>query len=181
LKKAVFRTSGDLIAISYLERLQSQQSSVYYRGRLETSYLDFGLDAGQLFNLLNTSELYIKNEDGSIGTRIRFGRTPWKMIFKLHMDEVNNYSFKPYFTKNEKEVPIDEKTKILTVNPIWFYREGKLNFCDFPLSYSYVKSFVDESLYINLGKDEYQSFISEYLAKVSLSTFNSEANQFFLT
>lgn len=164
----VFRTSGDLIAISYLERLQSQQSSVYYRGRLETSYLDFGLDAGQLFNLLNTSELHIKNEDGTIGTRIRFGRTPWKMAFKLQMDEVNNYTFKPYFVKNEKEVPIDEKTKILTVNPIWFYRDGKLNFCDFPLSYSYVKSFVDETLHIMLGKDEYQSFISEYLAKLPI-------------
>lgn len=75
----VFRTSGDLIAISYLERLQSQQSSVYFRGRLETSYLKFGLDAGQIFNLLRLSELHIKNEDGSIGTRIRFGRKPWKL------------------------------------------------------------------------------------------------------
>ncbi|MEJ2544035.1 MAG: DEAD/DEAH box helicase [Calditrichaceae bacterium] len=164
----VFRTSGDLIAISYLERLQSQQSSVYYRGRLETSYLDFGLDAGQLFNLLNTSELHIKNDDGSIGTRIRFGRKPWKLVFKLQTDENNNYIFKPYFVRDEVEIPIDENAKILTVNPIWFYRDGKLNFCNFPLSYSYIKSFVDEKLQVNLHKDEYQSFISEYLAKLPI-------------
>jgi non-specific serine/threonine protein kinase len=164
----VFRTSGDLIAISYLERLQSQQSSVYYRGRLETSYLDFGLDAGQLFNLLGTSELHIKNEDGSIGTRIRYGRKAWKLIFKLQTDEFGNYTFKPYFARDEKEIPINDKTRILTVNPIWFYRDGKLNYCDFPLNYSYIKSFIDENLQIMLSKDEYQSFISEYLAKLPI-------------
>ena len=164
----VFRTSGDLIAISYLERLQSQQSSVYYRGRLETSYLDFGLDAGQMFSLLNTSELHIKNDDGSIGTRIRFGRKPWKLVFKLQTDESSDYIFKPYFVRDEVEIPIDENAKILTVNPIWFYRDGKLNFCNFPLSYSYIKSFVDEKLQVHLHKDEYQSFISEYLAKLPI-------------
>ena len=164
----VFRTSGDLIAISYLERLQSQQSSVYYRGRLETSYLDFGLDAGQLFNLLNTSELHIKNDDGTIGTRIRFGRKPWKLAFKLQTDEQNDYVFKPYFVRDDFEIPIDDNSKILTVNPIWFYRDGKLNYCDFPLSYSYIKSFVDEKLHVFLHKDEYQSFISEYLAKLPI-------------
>lgn len=164
----VFRTSGDLIAISYLERLQSQQSSVYYRGRLETSYLDFGLDAGQLFNLLGTSELHIKNEDGTIGTRIRYGRKPWKLVFKLLIDDQGNYSFNPYFVRGEREIAIDNITKILTVNPIWFYREGKLHFCDFPLSYSYIKSFIDEKLKISLSRDEYQSFISEYLAKLPI-------------
>ena len=164
----VFRTSGDLIAISYLERLQSQQSSVYYRGRLETSYLDFGLDAGQLFNLLNTSELHIKNDDGSIGTRIRFGRKPWNLVFKLQIDESSDYVFKPYFIRDEVEIPIDENSKILTTNPIWFYTDGKLNFCDFPLSYSYIKSFVDEKLHVYLHKDEYKSFISEYLAKLPI-------------
>jgi len=163
----VFRTSGDLIAISYLERLQSQQSSVYYRGRLETSYLDFGLDAGQIFNLLSTSELHIKNEDGSIGTRIRFGRKPWKLVFKL-IEQEDHYTFKPFFVREDKEEAIDEKTKILTVNPIWFYRDEKLHYCDFPLSYSYIKSFIDEKLNIILSKDEYQSFISEYLAKLPI-------------
>ncbi|HGY55599.1 MAG TPA: hypothetical protein ENK44_07865 [Caldithrix abyssi] len=164
----VFRTSGDLIAISYLERLQSQQSSVYYRGRLETSYLDFGLDAGQIFNLLRTSELHIKNEDGSIGTRIRFGRKPWNLIFKLEIDEAGDYRFTPYFKKDDREIEINKTTKILTVNPIWFYRDGKLHYCDFPLSYSYVKSFVDEDLTIKLSKKEYQSFVSEYLAKLPI-------------
>ncbi|MCB0281771.1 MAG: SNF2 helicase associated domain-containing protein [Calditrichae bacterium] len=163
----VFRTSGDLIAISYLERLQSQQSSVYFRGRLETSYLKFGLDAGQIFNLLRLSELHIKNEDGSIGTRIRFGRKPWKLRFKLISDETC-YRFQPYFQRDEEEVPIDQKANILTVNPIWFYREGKLYTCDFPLSYSYIKSFVDEKLQIGLTKDEYHSFISDYLAKLPI-------------
>ncbi len=163
----VFRTSGDLIAISYLERLQSQQSSVYYRGRLETSYLGFGLDAGQIFNLLRMSELHIKNEDGTIGTRIRFGKKPWKLSFKLQTNE-DSYYFQPYFTRDEEEIPIDKDTKILTVNPIWFYRDAKLNFCDFPLSYSYIKSFIDEKLQLSLSKDEYQSFISEYLAKLPI-------------
>jgi len=167
----VFRTSGDLIAISYLERLQSQQSSVYYRGRLETSYLDFGLDAGQIFHLLNTSELHIKNEDGSIGTRIRFGRKPWQLVFKNIIDEENNYIFQPYFVRDDHEIPIDENTKILTVNPIWFYRNGKLNYSNFPLSYSYIKSFVDEMLHIRVSIDEYQSFISDYLAKLPIFPF----------
>ncbi len=165
----VFRTSGDLIAISYLERLQSQQSSVYHRGRLETSYLDFGLDAGQIFNLLRTSELHIKNEDGTIGTRIRFGRKPWEMKFRLVTDEAQtHYEFQPFFVRENEELAIDKTTKILTVNPIWFYREGKLHSCNFPLSYSYIKAFVDEKLQIHLSKDEYQSFISEYLAKLPI-------------
>ena len=164
----VFRTSGDLIAISYLERLQSQQSSVYYRGRLETSYLDFGLDAGQIFNLLNTSELHIKNEDGSIGTRIRYGRKPWQLVFKLNQDEYNNYAFQPHFVRDETEIKIDQSTKILTTNPIWFYRKGKLHYCNFPFRYSYIKSFIDENLSIHLTKDEYQSFISDYLAKLPI-------------
>ncbi len=164
----VFRTSGDLIAISYLERLQSQQSSVYYRGRLETSYLDFGLDAGQIFTLLNTSELHIKNDDGTIGTRIRFGRKPWKLVFKLEQDEYNNYRFQPYFKRDDKEIIIDKNTKILTTNPIWFYRNGKLHTCNFPFRYSYIKSFIDEDMQIHLSKDEYQSFISDYLAKLPI-------------
>jgi len=164
----VFRTSGDLIAISFLERLQSQQSSVYYRGRLETSYLDFGLDAGQIFNLLRTSELHIKNEDGSIGSRIRFGRRPWKLVFKLQSDDDNCYTFKPYFVREDREIPIDENARILTVNPIWFYRDNKLNYCDFPLSYSYIKSFIDEKLQIRVSHKEYQSFISDYLAKLPI-------------
>jgi non-specific serine/threonine protein kinase len=163
----VFRTSGDLIAISYLERLQSQQSSVYFRGRLETSYLKFGLDAGQIFNLLRLSELHIKNEDGNIGTRIRFGKEPWKLRFKLLNDE-NGYHFQPFFQRNSEDLPIDHNTHILTVNPIWFYHDGKLYQCDFPLSYSYIKSFIDEKLKIGLSKDEYRSFISDYLAKLPI-------------
>jgi len=164
----VFRTSGDLIAISFLERLQSQQSSVYFRGRLETSYLDFGLDAGQIFSLLRTSELHIKNEDGSIGTRIRFGRRPWELSFKLIQDEDRNYIFQPFFVRDEIQIPVDEKTKILTVNPIWFYREGKLHRCNFPLNYSYIKSFIDEKLKVIVNKGEYKSFISDYLAKLPI-------------
>ncbi len=167
----VFRTSGDLITISYLERLQSQQSSVYYRGRLETSYLDFGLDAGQIFHLLSTSELHIKNEDGTIGTRIRFGRKPWQLRFKNIMNDERNYEFRPFFVRDEQEIPIDENTKILTVNPIWFYSDMKLNFCNFPLSYSYIKSFIDEGLQIKVQKDEYQSFISDHLAKLPIFPF----------
>ncbi|MCK5346017.1 MAG: hypothetical protein KAR20_21550, partial [Candidatus Heimdallarchaeota archaeon] len=163
----VFRTSGDLIAISYLERLQSQQSSVYYRGRLETSYLKFGLDAGQIFNLLRRSELHIKNEDGTIGTRIRFGKDPWQLRFKLIKEETT-YRFQPYFQRGEDEVIINHKSNILTVNPIWFYRDGKLNHCDFHLSYSYIKSFIDEKLLIGVTKNEYQSFISDYLAKLPI-------------
>ncbi|MCK5853004.1 SNF2 helicase associated domain-containing protein, partial [bacterium] len=163
----VFRTSGDLIAISYLERLQTQQSSVYFRGRLETSYLDFGLDAGQIFNLLRNSELHIKNEDGSIGTRIRFGLKPWSLKFKLQIID-RLYTFQPYFVRDEDEIPITKETQILTVNPIWFYKDGKLHSCKFPLSYSYIKSFIDEKLRISLSKSEYQEFISEYLAKLPI-------------
>lgn len=163
----VFRTSGDLIAISYLERLQSQQSSVYYRGRLETSYLKFGLDAGQIFNLLRWSELHIKNEDGTIGTRIRFGKDPWKLRFKLIKEETS-YRFQPYFQRGEEEFMIDHKANILTVNPIWFYKDGKLYHCEFDLSYSYIKSFIDEKLNIGVTKSEYQSFISDYLAKLPI-------------
>ncbi len=167
----VFRTSGDLIAISYLERIQTQQPSVYYRGRLETSYLDFGLDAGQLFYLLRNSELHIKNEDGTIGTRIRFGRRPWRLIFKLTQDEQGDYQFRPFFVRENEEIPVDRNAKILTVNPIWFFRNNKLNFCEFPFSYAYIKSFVDEDLEIKVSKDEYQSFISEYLAKLPIFPF----------
>ncbi len=163
----VFRTSGDLIAISYLERIQSQQSSVYYRGRLETSYLNFGLDAGQLFNLLRTSELHIKNEDGSIGTRIRFGRKPWKLVFKL-IEREDHYIFQPYFSRDDEELPITRETKILTTNPIWFYRDGKLHYSNFPLRYSYIKSFIDENSDIMVNKEEYQTFISDYLAKLPI-------------
>ena len=57
----VTSTASDLITISYLERLQSQQSSTYYRGRLESLYLNFGLNAGQLFNLLDTRD-WAKNQ-----------------------------------------------------------------------------------------------------------------------
>ena len=163
----VFRTSGDLIAISYLERLQAQQSSVYFRGRLETSYLDFGLDAGQVFNLLRHSELHIKNEDGSIGTRIRFGKKPWSLKFKLQIID-RLYTFQPYFVRDNEEISITKETQILTVNPIWFYKDGKLHSCKFPLSYSYIKSFIDEKLRISLSKSEYQEFISEYLAKLPI-------------
>ncbi len=167
----VFRTSGDLIAISYLERLQTQQSSVYFRGRLETSYLNFGLDAGQLFHLLRNSELHVKNEDGSIGSRIRFGRKPWRLVFKLFADENDNYQFRPYFVRDDKAIPITHETKILTVNPIWFFMDNKLHYCEFPFSYAYIKSFVDEDLQISVNKNEYQSFISEYLAKLPIFPF----------
>ena len=167
----VFRTSGDLIAVSYLERLQTQQSSVYFRGRLETSYLDFGLDAGQLFHLLRKSELHIKNEDGSIGSRIRFGRKPWRLVFKLTNDENDNYEFRPYFVRDEQEIPINHETKILTVNPIWFFKNNKLHYCEFPFRYAYIKSFVDEDVQVSVSKDEYQSFISEYLAKLPIFPF----------
>lgn len=163
----VFRTSGDLIAISYLERLQTQQSSVYYRGRLETSYLKFGLDAGQLFNLLRHSELHVKNDDGTIGTRIRFGRKPWKLRFKLLLED-GKYHFQPYLQRDGEEVVIDNNSNILTVNPIWFYRRGKLYRCEFPLSYSYIKSFIDEKLTIEVDSIEYEMFISDYLAKLPI-------------
>ncbi len=163
----VFNTSSDLIAISYLERVQSQQSSTYYRGRLEASYLKFGLDAGELFNLLRYSEIHLKNEDGSIGRRIRFGRRTWRLIFRL--EETNShYSFHPYFVRDEEEIKVDENIKILSTRPIWFYRNGKLYNCPFPFSYDYLKPFVEENLKVTLSKDEYQTFISDYLAKLPI-------------
>ena len=163
----VFNTSSDLIAISYLERLQSQQSSTYYRGRLEASYLKFGLDAGELFNLLQHSEIHVKEEDGSIGQRIRFGRKPWRLVFRLEQTN-NHYRFHPYFVRDKEEVRVDNNIKILTTRPIWFYRNGKLYSCPFPFSYDYLKSFVEEGLAITLPRDEYQTFISEYLAKLPI-------------
>ncbi|TFH00448.1 MAG: hypothetical protein E4H13_07460, partial [Calditrichales bacterium] len=163
----VFNTSSDLIAISYLERLQSQQSSTYYRGRLEASYLKFGLDAGELFNLLKNSEMHLKNEDGSIGNRIRFGRKPWRLIFRLERTN-SHYSFHPYFVREDKELRVDENLKILSSRPIWFFHNGKLYNCDFPFSYDYIKPFVEDSLKVSLIKDEYQLFISEFLAKLPI-------------
>jgi non-specific serine/threonine protein kinase len=161
--------SSDLIVISYIERLQSQQSSTFYRGRLEASYLNFGIDAGEIFTLLRNSEIHIKNEDGSIGQRIRFGKK-WRLVFRL--EELNNrYKFQPYFipgARDQEEVKIDKNVKILTTRPIWFYLDGNLHYCPFPLSYSYLKSFIDENLKIVLSKDEYQTFISDYLAKLPI-------------
>jgi non-specific serine/threonine protein kinase len=160
-------TSSDLIVISYIERLQSQQSSTFYRGRLEASYLNFGIDAGEIFTLLRNSEIHIKNEDGSIGQRIRFGNKTWRLIFRL--EELNHhYKFQPYFVRYQEEIKIDKNIKILTTRPIWFYLDGNLHFCPFPLSYSYLKSFIDENLKIALSKDDYQTFISDYLAKLPI-------------
>lgn len=169
-KQNVSANSSDLIVISYLERLQSQQSSTYYRGRLEASYLNFGLDAGHLFNLLKNSEIHLKNEDGTIGPRVRFGRKHWQLIFRL--EEKNaHYEFIPYFKRGEEEVRVNKDIKILTSNPLWFYHDGKLHLCHAPLTYSYLKSFIDEDLRITLSKDEYQSFISDYLAKLPIFPF----------
>lgn len=163
----VFNTASDLIAISYLERVQSQQSSTYYRGRLEASYLKFGLDAGELFSLLRNSEINLKNEDGSIGKRIRFGRKPWHLIFRL--EEINkHFRFHPYFIRDNEEIRVDDKIKILTTRPIWFYRDGKLYRCEFPFSYDYLKSFIEDGLTLSLPRDEYQTFISDYLAKLPI-------------
>ncbi len=166
-KQNVFNTSSDLIAISYLERLQSQQSSTYYRGKLEASYLKFGLDAGEIFNLLRNSEIHLKNEDGSIGHRIRFGRKPWRLVFRLE-EPNNHYHFQPYFVRDEEEIKVDENIKILTTRPIWFYQDGELNTCPFPFYYSYLKSFIAEGLKVSLSKDEYNIFISDYLAKLPI-------------
>jgi non-specific serine/threonine protein kinase len=166
-KQNVFNTSSDLIVISYLERLQSQQSSTYFRGRLEASYLDFGLDAGEIFTLLRNSEIHIKNEDGSIGQRIRFGRKKWRLVFRLEENN-SHYRFQPYFVSADEEILIDKSLKILTTRPIWFYKDGELHNCAFPFAYSYVKSFVDEDLTVKLSKDEYQIFISDYLAKLPI-------------
>lgn len=166
-KQNVFNTSSDLIAISYLERLQSQQSSTYFRGRLEASYLPFGLDAGEIFNLLRNSEIHLKSGDSTIGLRIRFGRRPWRLIFRL--EETNNhYTFQPYFVRGDELIRIDENLKILTTRPIWFYREGELHSCPFPFSYQYLKSFTEEKINISLSKDEYNVFISDYLAKLPI-------------
>jgi non-specific serine/threonine protein kinase len=166
-KQNVFNTSSDLIVISYLERLQSQQSSTYFRGRLEASYLAFGLDAGEIFNLLQNSEIHIKNADGSIGQRIRFGRKSWRLIFRLEENN-NHYRFQPYFIRGNEQVLVNKSLKILTTRPIWFYKDGELHHCPFPFAYSYLKSFVDENLTIKLSKDEYQSFVSDYLAKLPI-------------
>jgi non-specific serine/threonine protein kinase len=163
----VFNTAGDLIAISYLERLQSQQSSTYYRGRLEASYLKFGINAGELFNLLRNSEIHLKNEDGSIGTRIRFGHKPWRLVFRLE-ESNDHYRFHPYFVRNNEEIKVDNNIKILATRPIWFYREGKLHVCSFPFSYDYLKSFIEEGMNVTLSRDEYQIFISDYLAKLPI-------------
>jgi len=163
----VTSTASDLITISYLERLQSQQSSTYYRGRLESLYLNFGLNAGQLFNLLNFSEIHIKNDDGEIGPRIRFGRQPWRLIFKL--EELNShYAFQPFFVRDNKEIKIDNNTKILTTHPIWFYYKGKLYTSTFDQSYSYLKSFIDEGQRVTFAKDEYKTLISDYLSKLPI-------------
>jgi len=166
-KQNVFNTSSDLIAISYLERLQSQQTSTYYRGRLEASYLSFGLDAGEIFNLLRKSEIHLKNEDGSIGPRVRFGRKPWRLVFRL--EETNNhYNFQPFFVRDMEELRVDEKVKVLTTRPIWFYSNGELHMCPFPFDYSYLKPFVAEGLKVSLSKEEYHVFISDYLAKLPI-------------
>jgi non-specific serine/threonine protein kinase len=163
----VFNTSSDLIAISYLERLQSQQSSTYYRGRLEASYLPFGLDAGEIFSLLRNSEIHLKGENGTVGQRIRFGRRPWHLVFRL--EDVNkHYTFHPYFIRDEQEIKIDEHVKILSTRPIWFYKDGELNMCSFPFSYQYLKSFTEENTRISLSKNEYNVFISDYLAKLPI-------------
>lgn len=163
----VDNTSSDLIVISYLERLQAQQSTTYYRGKLEASYLNFGIDVGELFNLLRQSEIHLRMEDGSIGRRIRFGRIPWRLIFRLEENN-NHYKFQPYFIRNGMEISVDKNAKILSTRPIWFYYEGKLYNCPFPLSYSYLKPFIDENLKIILSKNEYQTFISDYLAKLPI-------------
>ena len=160
-------TSSDLIVISYIERLKSQQSSTFYRGRLETSYLNFGIDGGEIFSLLRNSEIHIRNEDGSIGQRIRFGNKPWKLVFKL-IELNNHYKFQPYFVRYQEEIKIDRNIKILTTKPIWFYLDGNLHYCPFPLEYTYLKSFIDENLKIILSKEEYQTFISDYLAKLPI-------------
>jgi non-specific serine/threonine protein kinase len=166
-KQNVFNTSSDLIVISYLERLQSQQSNTYYRGRLEASYLNFGLDAGEIFNLLRNSEIHLKNEDGSIGQRIRYGKKSWRLVFRLEENN-NHYSFHPYFLRDLEQIKLDRHIKILTTRPIWFYKDGELHTANFPFDYSYVKSFSEEEMKISFSKDEYQLFISDFLAKLPI-------------
>jgi non-specific serine/threonine protein kinase len=166
-KQNVFNTSSDLIVISYLERLQSQQSNTYYRGRLEASYLNFGLDAGEIFNLLRNSEIHLKNEDGSIGQRIRYGKKSWRLVFRLEENN-SHYSFHPYFLRDQEQIRVDRHIKILTTRPIWFYKDGELHTANFPFDYSYVKSFSEEEMKISFSKDEYQLFISDFLAKLPI-------------
>jgi len=168
----VTSNSSDLITISYLEKIQTQQNSTYYRGRLESLYLNFGMESGQIFNLLRESEIHIKDENGEIGQRIRFGRRPWNLTFKL--EEVNNhYSFQPYFIRDDEEIKIDNKIKILTTKPVWFYYEGKINTSTFDQSYSYLKSFIEESTRITFSKDEYKTVISDYLSKLPIFPYLS--------
>ncbi len=163
----VSSNSSDLITISYLERIQSQQNSTYYRGRLESLYLNFGMNSGKIFNLLRNSEIHIRNEDGEIGHRIRFGRKPWNLVFKL--EELNNhYAFQPFFVRDDKEIKIDHNMKILTTQPIWFYHEGKLHTSLFAHSYSYLQSFIDESIRVTFSKEEYKTMISDYLSKLPI-------------
>jgi non-specific serine/threonine protein kinase len=166
-KQNVFNTSSDLIVISYLERLQSLQSNTYYRGRLEASYLNFGLDAGEIFNLLRNSEIHLKNEDGSIGQRIRYGKKSWRLVFRLEENN-SHYSFHPYFLRDQDQIRVDRHIKILTTRPIWFYKDGELHTANFPFDYSYVKSFSEEEMKISFSKDEYQLFISDFLAKLPI-------------
>ncbi len=166
-KQNVFNTSSDLIVISYLERLQSLQSNTYYRGRLEASYLNFGLDAGEIFNLLRNSEIHLKNEDGSIGQRIRYGKKSWRLVFRLEENN-SHYSFHPYFLRDQDQIRLDRQIKILTTRPIWFYKDGELHTANFPFDYSYVKSFSEEEMKISFSKDEYQLFISDFLAKLPI-------------
>jgi non-specific serine/threonine protein kinase len=125
------------------------------------------LDAGEIFTLLRNSEIHLRNEDGTIGQRIRFGRKPWRLIFRLDENKTH-YSFQPYFVRDDEEIILDENLKILTTRPIWFYKDGKLHYCPFPFSYSYLNSFIDESLKVSLVKDEYHVFISDYLAKLPI-------------
>lgn len=153
--------------ISYLERLQSLQSNTYYRGRLEASYLNFGLDAGEIFNLLRNSEIHLKNEDGSIGQRIRYGKKSWRLVFRLEENN-SHYSFHPYFLRDQDQIRLDRQIKILTTRPIWFYKDGELHTANFPFDYSYVKSFSEEEMKISFSKDEYQLFISDFLAKLPI-------------
>ena len=129
--------------------------------------MQFGLTAGEMFNLLQNSEIHLKNEDGSIGQRIRFGRKPWRLIFRLE-ESNSHYQFQPYFIRGEEELKVDENIKIITTKPIWFFRAGKLYTCPFPFSYDYLKSFIEEGMQVTLSKDEYQTFISDYLAKLPI-------------
>jgi hypothetical protein len=97
----------------HLANYPHKMSLIQPVGRLEASYLKFGLDAGELFSLLRNSEINLKNEDGSIGKRIRFGRKPWRLIFRL--EEINkHFRFHPYFIRDNEEIRVDDKIKVLT-------------------------------------------------------------------